>query len=314
MRVARVGGFEQQASRLGLEQRRQHGGQRYVMRVRAFVVAPADMHAHAVGGDVAKRVVQDFNMDLGAANELGFAAFRIHHVAAQAEVGGVDLQDQASGDDGLVFVAHPFRHILHVAVQIAVEGAGLEQRDDTGRGAVHEAMRVTGSIHCRPHHRQVQPHRRHVLHRDGTGAAGAAVAGRAAGLRQPFQKARKVSQIGRRAARAVALKPCQAVLDVGGVGDLRRFAIGGDVDARVALAAQHVDCLGPHHRIIGRLVQLLAAFAGEEQVGDALAAREGTDMGGEDARHLRRSAWAGNAPPPGPRRRAPRRRRNHGAR
>ena len=56
--------------RLGLQQHRHQRGERDVARVRAFVVAPADMQPHAAR-DVAQRVVEDLDVDRGPPQEAG---------------------------------------------------------------------------------------------------------------------------------------------------------------------------------------------------------------------------------------------------
>ena len=62
VRMARVGGLEQQRLRLGLEHDGQQLLERDVVVVRPLVVAPADVHAHAIGRDVAQRMVEHLDV------------------------------------------------------------------------------------------------------------------------------------------------------------------------------------------------------------------------------------------------------------
>ncbi len=60
--------------------------------VRAFVVAPTHMHAQAIGRGVAQRMIQHFDMQLGAAQKFFDAAIAIHRVPAHGKIRRIDLQ------------------------------------------------------------------------------------------------------------------------------------------------------------------------------------------------------------------------------
>ena len=74
--------------------------------MRALVVAPADMDADVVLGDAVEGVVQRLDMGLGDLDELVVGEVAEQHVPRQREVGAVELQVEAGGDDRAVFVPH----------------------------------------------------------------------------------------------------------------------------------------------------------------------------------------------------------------
>ena len=61
VRMARIRPFDEQPLRPRLEHDRQERVERHVVMVRALVVAPADVHSHAIRGYVAQRVIQRFH-------------------------------------------------------------------------------------------------------------------------------------------------------------------------------------------------------------------------------------------------------------
>ena len=136
--VARVGRLEQNRRRLGAQDHVDDLLERDVEVVRALVVAPAQVHAHAVGGNVAQRVVDRLHVALDAGHEFLVGAVAVHDVPAHGQVGRVDLQQHAGGHDRLVLHLHRLADRLQVLLQRAVVLVGLKQRDDPGRGRVHE--------------------------------------------------------------------------------------------------------------------------------------------------------------------------------
>ena len=98
--VAGVGGLEEEVAGADLHQDREDLGHVDVADVRALVVAPADVDADAVLGDAVERVVQRLDMGLGDLDELVVGEVGEQHVPRQREVGAVELQVEAGGDDG----------------------------------------------------------------------------------------------------------------------------------------------------------------------------------------------------------------------
>jgi hypothetical protein len=124
--------IEQQGLRLGLQHHRQDGRQGDVLVVRALVVAPAHVHAHAIGRYGHQRMVQRLHVQLDPAQVGVFLQILVHHVPAQAEIGRVQLQDEARIDDGVVLVAQRQCQRLQVGIVVGVVLVGLEELHDTG--------------------------------------------------------------------------------------------------------------------------------------------------------------------------------------
>ena len=70
MRVARIGELDRQRADLGLIERRQNGGERHVVDMRAFPVAVADMQPHAVARNAVDAVVDRLHVPLDRLDEI----------------------------------------------------------------------------------------------------------------------------------------------------------------------------------------------------------------------------------------------------
>ena len=108
--------------------------------VRAFVVAPAQMHAKLLGRDVLGGVVQRLDVQRDALAEFLEVEVGVLDVPAHAEIGAVELQHEAGFGDGLVFVAHRVGDGVDVGLEILVVVVAEEQRHHAGRGRAHEAF------------------------------------------------------------------------------------------------------------------------------------------------------------------------------
>ena len=71
-------------------------------------------------------MVQHFDVALGAQHEAVIVELLVHHVPAEPEIGAVQLQHEACGDDPLVLGPHPLGHRLEIVVLRSVEFVGLE--------------------------------------------------------------------------------------------------------------------------------------------------------------------------------------------
>src|SRR5262245_48047757 len=80
--------------------------QRHVLVVGTLGRGPANVHAHALGRDLSDRVVE--RLDVGGDHLAEFfeAQMGEYHVAAERQVGTVELQHQAGVHDGAVFARH----------------------------------------------------------------------------------------------------------------------------------------------------------------------------------------------------------------
>ena len=254
-----------------------------VVVVRPLVVAPADVHANPLGRDVSQRVVQHLDVERGQAQELVDAAVAIHRVPAHGEVRCVDLQEPAAGGDRLVLDAHRLGQRLQVGVLRRVEVVRLEQRDDPGRGRVHERLDRPALAHRATQVVEIGAQRFAAAGADLTDAARAGVLRGRAEPGQLLQDARELDQVLARLARRVAGETGQPIADVGGVGDLAHLSVAHHVDACGDLPPHDVrDGVGdgPARRAV---VRDLTALAREEDVGDSLRAGQAADVGGEDA-------------------------------
>jgi hypothetical protein len=74
-------------------------------------------------------VVEHLDVPLDPAQIIGVAAVLEHHVAAKAEIGAVELEDQPGGDDRLIFRPHRLGERFEIGVLVGIEVVGLEQRD-----------------------------------------------------------------------------------------------------------------------------------------------------------------------------------------
>ena len=77
-----------------------------VVVVGALVVAPAQVHPHAGGVEVAGRVVEHVDVERRAGEELAIGERLEPGVACHREVGAVELDIETGVDDRLVFDSH----------------------------------------------------------------------------------------------------------------------------------------------------------------------------------------------------------------
>ena len=138
--VAGVGAFE--GDRLGA--RLQHDAEdlleRDVAVVRPFVVAPAQVQAQAVGGDVPERVVERFDIGLGDLHELSRAEVGEGQMAPHRQVRAIDLEHESGLVDGVVLLLHDVGQVGQIGLTARVVLVAQEMRDDAGRGGGHERL------------------------------------------------------------------------------------------------------------------------------------------------------------------------------
>ena len=103
---------------------------RYVVLVWALPVAPADMQPDLLGRDVRESEVQRLDVKLDPLEEVAKRPLAEHDDALHGEIGRVDLQDVALGDDVVVFLLELPRDTHHVVTIGRVDGIvlGPEQR------------------------------------------------------------------------------------------------------------------------------------------------------------------------------------------
>src|SRR5688500_8891569 len=140
-----------------------------------------------------------------------------HHVATQAEVGAVELEDQSSLDDRLVFRSHRFGERFEIGIVAWVEIVRLEQRYDPWGGCVHEPWRASVSRSSRGKSADIVLERREGQGRHLAHAARSAVARRASAFGLAFEETGEGLQVRRSTAGAVTSEAADPVLDVGRV-------------------------------------------------------------------------------------------------
>ena len=132
MGMAGIGRFERQARRARPHAHVKDLGERDVVGVRPFVITPAEMHPHRLGRNIGSRVIECGDVALGNAQKLLVREVLILVVAGGAEIGCVDLQDEAGSGDCLVFFLQGVGQCLDVGVFIPVIPIGDEFRQHPG--------------------------------------------------------------------------------------------------------------------------------------------------------------------------------------
>src|SRR5688572_12198934 len=99
MLVARVGPLDREAARIYLVKNLEDVGQGYVVVVRAWVVAPADVDADPIGVDTLQRMVERLDVELDRGSKLGHRRVGKLQVTALGEIGAVDLKEEPAAND-----------------------------------------------------------------------------------------------------------------------------------------------------------------------------------------------------------------------
>jgi hypothetical protein len=94
---------------------------------------------------------------------------------------------------------------------------------------------------------------------------------------------RKFLQIARNLALVAATESRQAILDVGGVADLRSLPVAHDIDADRHLLLHDLRSRLAHRLVENGRVERLAALLPEQHVDYGSAAGQTPDVGGENA-------------------------------
>ena len=276
MRVPRIGGLERNGVRPGAEHDVDDVGHRHVAVMRAFVIAPADMHAQLLGRNIGDGVIERLDVKLRALAELRQAEIGILNMPAHAEIGAVDLQDEACLGDDLIFVTHRIGDGVDVALEVLVVVVAEKQRHHAGRGGAHEAA---GRLHARQRGFEIvgiDDWRLAVAHRNRR-VAGRRLAPRAAGIAEHlFLKCREFVDVLIDEGVAGAAEAVEPVLDIGGVARLRHLAVIDQVDAGGGLLADEFrdrgfDPRGKRHRV-DRNAFLLGVHHFDEVFGPGKAA------------------------------------------
>ena len=257
--VPRVGGLDRERLRVRLEGERQDFLKRQVEAVRAFVVAPADVQAHAVGGQPFGRGIERGDVAFGDVfQKLVVAEMPVLVVARRTEVGGVDLQHKARFHDRFVFMPHHVGERADISLLVRVVEVDDEARENARRRRRHEdlgGLRLRGG---RLELRDVAIERAAVEVAQFADAAGkrhvAETSITAGEIRMRQQIAAQHDVAAALGGARVGRDAADAVADIGGVGRLAHLAVADHVDAGGDLFGDHrvdrVRALGLERRRI----------------------------------------------------------------
>ena len=250
--------------------------------VRRHGRAPAHMHAHALGRQVAHRVVERGDIDGNDLAVVGERQVEIDHVPQHREIGTIELEDKAGLDDRLVFAPH------HVGERVDIFFVGLVvavleiARDLAGGRRGHEDVLGLRALQRRFRKIDVGLRRRPIFPRHRA-AAGRTVLKRRCEVLENFRKLGKFRLAGTHGRRALAFVARQPLEHVHGVVGAALLAVIDDIEPTFDLFA-HDAGNGLAHGYL----QLGAMRAGVFLFGDQLLhdfrrARQATGVSGEDA-------------------------------
>ena len=295
MGVARIGRLERQPGRARPQRHLDDLGERDVVGVRPLVIAPAQMHAHRVGRDVGGRMVEGGDVALGDAQEFVVGEVLVLIVPGRAEIGRVDLQDEAGLVDRLVFLLQRIGQGLDVGILVAVVAVGHEFGQHPRRGGVHERLVGLGRGAGLGEVGEIDRERAAVLVRDRAGAArhrrAAEPRGAAALLVEARVEIGVVDEIAvgsglRRLVVVAAPEGADAgepVADVKGVGDLAELPVADAVDAGRHLLLHDLVHRGGETGVERGLLDRPAGLARLEEFEQVGRARQTADVGRQDA-------------------------------
>ncbi len=258
--------------------------ERNVVVVRPRIVAPAQVHADLLRGNVHERPVERFDVQLHALAKAGEVEISELRVPPHREVRAVDLQRDARGGDGLVLVPHRLGDREDVLFVRPVVVVLEEERGHARRG---RGQKTAGRAVC--FQRGLQPlgvdaRRFHVAHADRPVASGrlamfpARVRGHAGlGLREGLDV---LEHVRRRGGTAEAVQP---ILDISGVARLSPFAVVDDVDPGLRLFRDRFVDGAAHALDLGGMIHGRAVFAGPHHLFQIVGPRQAADMGSQEA-------------------------------
>ena len=249
--------------------------------VRRHGRAPAHMHAHALGRQVAHRVVERGDIDGDDLAVVGERQIEVDHVPQHREVGAIELEDEAGLDDRLVFAPHHVGKrvdvflvglvvaVLEIARDLARGGRGHE--DVLGLCALQRRFRkIDVGLRCRP-----------VLPRDRA-VAGGAVLERRCEVLENFRKLRKFRLAGAHRRRALAFVAGQPLEHVHCVVGAALLAVIDDIEPTFDLLAHDAGNSLAHGGLQLGTVRTGSFLFGDQLLHDFRRARQAAGMGGED--------------------------------
>src|SRR5260370_37499572 len=103
------------------------------MMMRTFVIAPAQMHAHAIRRNARERMVEHLDMELDRLAEVREGQILELDVATHREVGTVDLHNESSLVNRVILDAHRVAKRTDISLVALVVIVVEEERGNSGR-------------------------------------------------------------------------------------------------------------------------------------------------------------------------------------
>ena len=206
---------------------------------------------------------------------------REHHVAAQRQVGAVELQHEAGVDDGAILARHHLGERVEISLVTRIVLVFQVTRDLSGRRRRHEAFFRLGAGHRGVRAREVGLDRREVLPGDRARAR-RPVLERRGEVGEHRREFWELGLAGAERRRARAVEAGEAILDVGGVIGAALLAIVDHVEPAGDLPLHHLG-----DRAADRLLELGGFGAGallllQQQFHHACRPRQASGMGSEN--------------------------------
>lgn len=137
-----VGGFELDGIGVCCPDDADNIAHRHVPMMGPRIIAPAQVHTHFLGCNVACGVVEGGDIDGHSIEELAKAELAELGVAAHGEIRAIDLEDDDSFGDGLIFMGQSVGQCEEIGFVVGVVIIGEEQRRSARRGSAHESPAV----------------------------------------------------------------------------------------------------------------------------------------------------------------------------
>src|SRR2546427_2297028 len=259
---------------------RQELSQRDIPVMRPLVVAPAEVKANAVGGNVAQRMVERLDIGLGDLQELGVAQIGEREMPPHGEVGAVHLQHEPGPMNRVVLLLHDVDQARQIRFTSRVVLVLQEVRDDPRRGRRHKCLGRLGPGQSRAQVGDVLLHRRPVLPVDR------AVARRTRYRRAPFAPRGRLGKVGPvrpNRDRRLSAEPGESMPHVGRVADLPLLAVVDDVHARFHLLPDDIGDGTAHARLEGGGLGRGSRVQRLERRRQVLGSRQASGVRGQDA-------------------------------
>ncbi len=251
--------------------------------MRALVVAPAQVQAQLLGRNVRERVVERLDVQPRLLAEFLERKVRVLDVPAHAEVGAVDLQDDAGLCHRFILVAHRLGDREKIGFLARVVVVPEEEPDHSGGGRAHEHFL---HVHFRCRRLEivdVVPRCLCVAHADRR-IAPRGLAARAPGIAEhALGEVRELGEVLVYESISGAAETREAILHVGGVAGLRHLAVVHDVHARPGLLVHDVLDGRADARSECGVIDRHALFLGVHHAYEILRPRQAPGMGGEKA-------------------------------